>query len=168
MILGSGTGFVRTYESDSEHGPITLVIVAIPGRIEGAPERIGKVTVDLTDDDPCPAIGYTPDRISTEILGLATTTDPETLCLLDRHRVILREMRPDDDAEQLALEAELRVRLGRENLPVTTLERLAQRAVSEVIQEYAATVTGEQRARGLAAAKEALRDMLTAQRNPAA
>jgi hypothetical protein len=75
--------------------------------------------------------GLTVDEVLTGAwFGLSTTLDQDTLDLLDKHRRLLRQSRAESDPERLAIESELRRRLGR--FADTSLERLAQQVAADL------------------------------------
>jgi uncharacterized protein (TIGR02646 family) len=101
----------------------------------------GKVTVRQVDIPP----GLTADQVLTGFwFGLGSTLDQDTLDLLDRHRALLQAGRPDSDPERLSLEATLRRRLG--TFADTSLDRMAQSAVAELMVDKARPLDSEERA----------------------
>ncbi len=120
------------------HNPLTLlgakpgeVMVLRRSEVETAKDGAGapdsprsKSRIDVFQEDIPP--GFTVDQVLTGAwFGLASTLDKGTLLLLEQHRSLLREGVLRDDARRVALEAELRRRLG--GFADTSLERIAQR-----------------------------------------
>lgn len=113
-------------------------------------ERSGRVVVEQRDLP----LGAGAERILTgEWFGLASTLDDDTLKLLDKHRGMLRKGSGDSPAAK-KLEAELTARLG--SYAATSMERLAQSAAAEVLDEEIGTLTPEDRA----LAKKKIADLL--------
>lgn len=133
------------------HNPMSL-LGARPGEIYvlRRDERSGRVAVEQRDLPP----GAGAERILTgEWFGLASTLDDDTLKLLDKHRGMLRKGSGDSPAAK-KLEAELAARLG--SYAATSMERLAQSAAAEVLDEEIGTLTPEDRA----LAKKKIADLL--------
>lgn len=90
--------------------------------------------------------GLTVDQVLTGAwFGLASTLDKDTLKLLEQHRALLRERVERDDPKRLALEAELRKRLG--GFADTSLERLAQSVAATLLPEQTADLGPARRER---------------------
>ncbi len=133
------------------HNPMSL-LGARPGEVYvlRRDERSGRVVVEQRDLPP----GAGAERILTgEWFGLASTLDDDTLKLLDKHRGMLRKGSGDSPAAK-KLEAELAARLG--SYAATSVERLAQSAAAEVLDEEIGTLTPEDRA----LAKKKIADLL--------
>lgn len=133
------------------HNPMSL-LGARPGEVYvlRREERSGRVVVEQRDLPP----GAGAERILTgEWFGLASTLDDDTLKLLGKHRGMLRKGSGDSPAAK-KLEAELAVRLG--SYAATSVERLAQSAAAEVLDEEIGTLTPEDRA----LAKKKIADLL--------
>ncbi len=93
-----------------------------------------KTRIEAAQQDIPP--GLTVDQVLTGAwFGLASTLDKDTLALLEQHRTLLREGAGRDDPKRLALEAELRQRLG--GFADTSLERMAQSVAAQVLPEQA-------------------------------
>lgn len=93
-----------------------------------------KTRIEAAQQDIPP--GLTVDQVLTGAwFGLASTLDKDTLALLEQHRALLREGVGRDDPKRLALEAELRQRLG--GFADTSLERMAQSVAAQVLPEQA-------------------------------
>lgn len=122
------------------HNPLSL-LGAEPGEINvlRRDEETGRIHLEQRDLPP----GAGAERILTgEWFDLASTLDDETLRLLDEHRRLLRAGSGDEPAA-LKLEEELTVRLG--SYSATSIERLAQSAAAQVLDEQAEELTPEDR-----------------------
>jgi energy-coupling factor transporter ATP-binding protein EcfA2 len=140
------------------HNPLTLlgarpgeVIVLRRSEIEvegddpGAPvSPRDRTRIEAFQQDIPP--GLTVDQVLTGAwFGLASTLDKDTLRLLEEHRGLLREGTGRDDPKRLALEAELRKRLG--GFADTSLERLAQGIAAKLLPEQAGELGPRRRER---------------------
>lgn len=140
--------FPRTTFVATTHNPLTLhgtkhgEVHVIRQAEDGALEALEALEIVQRDLPP----GIRTDQVLTgEWFGLHSTLDQDTLDLLDQHRTLLREQRPEDDPERMALERELRKRLG--HYADTPAERLAQELVAEQIDpEDEEPVTDDDRA----------------------
>lgn len=118
----------------------------------------GRVTIQQRDLPP----GAGAERILTgEWFDLESTLDDDTLALLERHRRMLRKGSGGTLAAK-KLEAELSSRLG--SYGVTSIERLAQSAAAQVLDEETRGLTPEDRR----SAKEKIVKLLRGPSSPAA
>lgn len=115
----------------------------------------GRIFAEQIDVPP----GLRADEVLTgEWFGLPSTLDPETLALIERHRQMLRSAVAADDAARLALEAELRRRLGRFN--DTSLEGMALSVLADLTADRPAR-TAQERAALKAKLKAQLQERLS-------
>ena len=152
MKLSHGRVFLRTM--DTRDGIQTIMLLAtfrVPagdlvdgrdyaGDLDG---ELGRFVIpQLQDVTSTVPRGMDADQILTgELFGMVSTTDRETLALLDRHRQLLREQ--PGSAEVRTLEEALRTRLG--SFADGGVERLAHRVAAEVIDREVASLTREGR-----------------------
>jgi len=139
------------------HNPLTL-LGARPGEVfvlrrsevladggdaaAAAPRERTRIEACQQDIPP----GLTMDQVLTGAwFGLASTLDKDTLRLLEEHRSLLRDGVGRDDPKRLALEEELRRRLG--GFADTSLERLAQSVAAKLLPKKAAELGPEKRVR---------------------
>jgi predicted ATP-binding protein involved in virulence len=138
------------------HNPLTI-LGAQPGEIHvlTRDEMTGRVEVLQRDLPP----GAGAERILTgEWFELASTLDDETLTLLEKHRQLLRAGKVDDpEAKQLA--AELTERLG--SYAATSIERLAQSAAAQVLDEEGRNLSPKDREEARAKIADLLRKSTT-------
>ncbi len=117
----------------------------------------GRVTIEQRD---LPR-GAGAERILTgEWFGLESTLDDDTLALLEKHRRLLRKGATDTPAAK-KLEAELSGRLG--SYGATSIERLAQSAAAQVLDDETQGLTPEDRR----SAKKKIADLLRPPVSPA-
>lgn len=140
------------------HNPLTI-LGARPGEIYVL-ERDGTGRVTATQRDLPP--GADAERILTgEWFGLASTLDRETLRMLERHRQLLRDGQ-SDEPEAKELEAELARRLG--SFADTSLERLAQCAAAQVLDEQSEQLTAADREAALQKITQILQEQVPAKK----
>ena len=122
------------------HNPLTL-LGAAPGEVfvMQRDEKTGRV--DIHQRDLPPGLGAE-GVLTGEWFGLASTLDDGTLELLTKHRQLLRSGSPDG-TEAKALEKELTARLG--SYAATSLERMAQSAAAQVLDEDVRKLSAEDR-----------------------
>lgn len=113
------------------HDPLCL-LGNRPGEVHVLRRNPENQFIEIKQVDVPP--GTTADQVLTGFwFGLRSTLDDETLSLLDRHREILREQKPEDDPARIQLENDLRLRLG--TFADTSIDRMAQSVASEIISE---------------------------------
>ena len=142
------------------HHPLTL-LTAREGEIFALVRdpRAGDVQVRSLDLP----IGLRADQVLTgEWFGLASTLDPDTLGLLDAHRKMLRDGVSESDPARVALEAQIRKRLG--SFQDTSMERLVQSVAAQLTEETYVEPTSSQRGRLRERIKQRAREKLEAQR----
>lgn len=131
------------------HNPLTLLgarkgEVIVLRRSERAAEGdVAEQTAVLAEQrDLRP--GLTIDQVLTGAwFGLSSTLDQGTLDLLERHEKLLRAGRGEEDEDRLAIERELRLRLGR--FADTSIERMAQRVAAELSPRSARDLSPQER-----------------------
>jgi predicted ATP-binding protein involved in virulence len=144
------------------HHGLTL-LGARPGEIfvlvrDGETQAIEARQIDLPK-------GLRADQVLTgEWFGLASTLDPETLDLLERHRVLLRTGALETHPERRALEGELRKRLG--SFGETAMDQLVQSVAAEIIDETYTEPTPAERTELRERIKRLARERLENKRKP--
>jgi nucleoside phosphorylase len=145
------------------HNPLTLLGLR-PGEVYVLRRDEETSAVTVTQRDLPPGAGA--ERILTgEWFDLPSTLDDETLAMLETHRRMLRDGR-GEEPEARALEKKLRSRLG--TYADTSMERLAESAAAEVLDDEARGLTAEGRAAARAKIKDLLRPPKRAERSPRA
>ena len=134
------------------HNPLTL-LGARPGEVFvlHRDEQSGRIEVRQRDLPP----GLGAEGVLTgDWFGLSSTLDDNTLQLLERHRQLLRAGAADT-SEAKDLERKLTARLG--SYAATSIERMAQSAAAQVMDEDAAKLSTEDRKAARAKIAELLR-----------
>jgi nucleoside phosphorylase/energy-coupling factor transporter ATP-binding protein EcfA2 len=140
------------------HNPLTI-LGARPGEIYVLERNeAGRMTAARRDLPP----GADAERILTgEWFGLASTLDRETLRMLERHRQFLRDGRSGEPEAQ-DLEAELARRLG--PFADTSIERLAQRAAAQVLEDQSEQLSATDREAALQKITRILHEQIPAKK----
>lgn len=135
------------------HNPLTI-LGARTGEIHVLKRDEAKGRIEVLQRDLPPGAGA--ERILTgEWFELASTLDDETLTLLEEHRQLLRAGKVDDPGtKQLA--AELTERLG--SYAATSIERLAQSAAAQVLDEEGRNLSAKDREEAQAKIADLLRN----------
>jgi len=134
------------------HNPLTL-LGAEAGEIHvlrahAQTQQIGIEQVDIP-------LGLHAEQVLTgEWFGLPTTLDRDTAAKIEQHQAILRTAVAADDPARMALEAELRARLG--GFADTSLERLALTVAAELQHQPYCEMTLEDRVKLKSALKKRL------------
>ncbi len=114
------------------HNPLTL-LGARDGEVvvlKRTPDRAHTATAVAMDVPK----GIRADQVLTgEWFGLASTRDPDTVTLLEKHRQFLRDDIPSSNPERQQVEAELKRRL--DGFPGTSIEELSRQVAAEVLDE---------------------------------
>jgi hypothetical protein len=143
--------FPQTTFVVTTHNPLTLHGTR-PGEVHVL-RRTDDGNVEILQRDL--PLGVTADQVLTgDWFGLPSTLDLDTQALIARHTEMLRAQVPEAAPRRLELEEELRLRLGR--FAETSIERLAQSVVAELL-DTGKPITDADRARIKAVVEARLR-----------
>lgn len=134
------------------HNPLTL-LGAKPGEVFVLQRGEPSGQIEARQRDLPPGLG-TEAVLTGDWFGLGSTLDDDTLKLLERHRQLLRSG-ASDNTEAKALEDTLTARLG--SYAATSVERMAQNAAAQVLDEDARKLSPEDRESARAKIAELLR-----------
>jgi energy-coupling factor transporter ATP-binding protein EcfA2 len=133
--------FPRVQFIVTTHDPLCL-LGSLPGEVHVLHRNPETALIEAKQVDIPP--GMTADQVLTGFwFGLRSTLDENTLALLDRHRQLLLEKTPEDNKERVALESDLRKRLG--TFADTSIDRMAQSVASEIMEKENGELTPERR-----------------------